>query len=128
MEKMMNTKTEGNTFTKKIGQTVYVCLLYTSEQYFIARTNQFAENLVPIIRIPVHERYHFSKKNPTSDLFWRTDVYKRQTASRITDITKLRWSDAAWMEARKQRDNDSLPVSIYEVHPGSWKKHGTSVL
>ena len=34
------------------------------------------------------------------------------TASRITDITKLRWSD-----------NDSLPVSIYEVHPGSWKKH-----
>ena len=45
------------------------------------------------------------------------------TASRITDITKLRWSDAAWMEARKQRDTDSLPVSIYEVHPGSWKKH-----
>ena len=45
------------------------------------------------------------------------------TASRITDITKLRWSDAAWLEARKQRDNDSLPVSIYEVHPGSWKKH-----
>ena len=45
------------------------------------------------------------------------------TASRITDITKLKWSDAAWMEARKQRDNDSLPVSIYEVHPGSWKKH-----
>ena len=45
------------------------------------------------------------------------------TASRITDVTKLRWSDAAWMEARKQRDNDSLPVSIYEVHPGSWKKH-----
>ena len=45
------------------------------------------------------------------------------TSSRITDITKLKWSDAAWMEARKQRDNDSLPVSIYEVHPGSWKKH-----
>ena len=45
------------------------------------------------------------------------------TASRITNITKLKWSDAAWMEARKQRDNDSLPVSIYEVHPGSWKKH-----
>ena len=45
------------------------------------------------------------------------------TASRITNITKLKWSDAAWMEARTQRDNDRLPVSIYEVHPGSWKKH-----
>ena len=32
MEKMMNTKTEGNTFTKKIGQTVYVVRYYFSEE------------------------------------------------------------------------------------------------
>ena len=29
--KMMNTKTEGNTFTKKIGQTVYVVRYYFNE-------------------------------------------------------------------------------------------------
>ena len=30
-EKMMNTKTEGNTFTKKIGQTVYVVRYHFNE-------------------------------------------------------------------------------------------------
>ena len=32
MEKMMNTKTEGNTFTKKIGQMVYVVRYHFDEQ------------------------------------------------------------------------------------------------
>ena len=31
MEKMMNTKTEGNTFTKKIGQKVYVVRYHFNE-------------------------------------------------------------------------------------------------
>ena len=31
MEKMMNTKTEGNTFTKKIGKTVYVVRYHFDE-------------------------------------------------------------------------------------------------
>ena len=31
MEKMMNTKTDGNTFTKKIGQTVYVVRYHFNE-------------------------------------------------------------------------------------------------
>ena len=31
MEKMMNTKTEGNTFTKKIGHTVYVVRYHFNE-------------------------------------------------------------------------------------------------
>ena len=32
MEKMMNTKTERNTFTKKIRQTVYIVRYYFSEE------------------------------------------------------------------------------------------------
>lgn len=32
MEKMMNTKTEGNTFTKKIGQKVYVVRYHLDEE------------------------------------------------------------------------------------------------
>ena len=31
IKKMMNTKTEGNTFTKKIGQTVYVARYHFNE-------------------------------------------------------------------------------------------------
>ena len=46
------------------------------------------------------------------------------TASRITDIEHFKWSDDDWMEKRASLGNmDSQPVSIYEVHPGSWMRH-----
>lgn len=45
------------------------------------------------------------------------------TASRVTDISNLKWSDSAWMKKRAQQNIDELPMSIYEVHLGSWMKH-----
>ncbi len=45
------------------------------------------------------------------------------TASRVTDLTKIRFSDADWMENRKTFNQDRAPISIYEVHPGSWMRH-----
>jgi 1,4-alpha-glucan branching enzyme len=32
------------------------------------------------------------------------------------------WSDARWMERRRQRRQRDLPISIYEVHLGSWRR------
>ena len=46
------------------------------------------------------------------------------TASRIYDINKFKWSDNAWMKRRKATKNFwEQPMAIYEVHPGSWKRH-----
>lgn len=45
------------------------------------------------------------------------------TASRIADISHFKWTDKAWMDARKLWDNKVNPMSIYEVHPGSWMRH-----
>lgn len=45
------------------------------------------------------------------------------TASRVTDISQLKWSDEEWLEARRQWDNRNSPLAIYEVHLGSWKRH-----
>ncbi|MBO7700665.1 MAG: 1,4-alpha-glucan branching protein GlgB, partial [Eubacteriaceae bacterium] len=45
------------------------------------------------------------------------------TASVVTDIEHLRWSDKAWMEKQKKWKADESPVAVYEVHPGSWMKH-----
>ena len=44
-------------------------------------------------------------------------------ASRTTDLSKIKWSDSAWMEKRQHFDQDRSPIAIYEVHPGSWRKH-----
>lgn len=45
------------------------------------------------------------------------------TASRISDISGLKWSDDKWMETRENWEYHDHPVSIYEVHIGSWKRH-----
>ena len=46
------------------------------------------------------------------------------TASCVTDITKLKWTDDVWMKNRAEtEDLFEKPMNIYEVHPGSWKRH-----
>ncbi len=43
------------------------------------------------------------------------------TASRVWDLASWTWHDAAWMEARPATLL-TCPVSIYEVHAGSWMR------
>ena len=45
------------------------------------------------------------------------------TASVITDITKMKWTDSAWMEERAQKDVFKEPMAVYECHIGSFMKH-----
>ncbi|MEG0591164.1 MAG: 1,4-alpha-glucan branching protein GlgB [Lachnospiraceae bacterium] len=45
------------------------------------------------------------------------------TASRVANIGNLTWSDGEWMEKRKTWKQDETPVSIYEAHIGSWRRH-----
>lgn len=46
------------------------------------------------------------------------------TASAIADIDHFKWTDSKWMEERKaEEDVYAQPMAIYEVHPGSWKRH-----
>ncbi len=48
------------------------------------------------------------------------------TASAVTDIDHFVWSDSEWMDHRRSLDKDGVyeqPMTIYEVHPGSWKRH-----
>ena len=39
------------------------------------------------------------------------------------DITNYKWTDATWMKKRQEFDVKKDAMAIYEVHPGSWKKH-----
>ena len=48
------------------------------------------------------------------------------TASAVTDIDHFVWSDSEWMDHRRSLGKDGVyeqPMTIYEVHPGSWKRH-----
>ena len=45
-----------------------------------------------------------------------------QTASLAFDLDRYRWSDGEWMAQRARKDLYRGAMSIYEVHPGSWKR------
>ncbi len=45
-----------------------------------------------------------------------------KTASIARDITRYTWNDQAWMATRRRRDPLTAPLSIYEVHLGSWMR------
>lgn len=43
------------------------------------------------------------------------------TASIVCDLSRYAWQDARWMQARAHRQQPEAPISIYEVHAGSWR-------
>jgi len=45
-----------------------------------------------------------------------------KTASVARELSHYQWNDHAWIEARRQRDPLSTPVTVYEVHLGSWMR------
>ena len=44
-------------------------------------------------------------------------------ASRFAPKSSHRWRDAAWLKRRAATDWHTAPVSIYELHAGSWQRH-----
>ena len=46
-----------------------------------------------------------------------------RTASVTGDFGRYVWGDAAWIEARQASNVLDQPVSIYEVHAGSWRRN-----
>ena len=45
-----------------------------------------------------------------------------ETSSVVRDITGYGWDDAEWMSSRGQLQQRDKPISVYEVHLGSWRR------
>ncbi|MBL8162007.1 MAG: 1,4-alpha-glucan branching protein GlgB, partial [Anaerolineae bacterium] len=66
-----------------------------------------------------HNRgYHALKSDPYG---FYSEV-RPHNASVIYDINTYTWNDDGWLEARAQRKPLTSPMSIYEVHLGSWQR------
>ena len=55
-----------------------------------------------------------------SDPMGRALELPPQSASRVVDKQRYAWGDRAWLRRRSRRDHRGQPMSIYEVHLGSW--------
>ncbi|UJQ94549.1 1,4-alpha-glucan branching protein GlgB [Mariluticola halotolerans] len=58
-----------------------------------------------------------------ADPFAQQGEIRPSNASVVADPTPFEWTDAAYMEKRAQGDWRRAPMSIYEVHLGSWRRH-----
>jgi len=47
-----------------------------------------------------------------------------RTASIVYDLSRYQWNDAEWMARRTARDPLDQPMTIYELHLGSWDRIG----
>ncbi len=56
-----------------------------------------------------------------ADPFAFTAEIPPQTCSRVWDLN-YHWSDQAWMNSRRDKNALKSPVSIYELHLGSWMR------
>ena len=71
-------------------------------------------------------KYKFEVKTSSGDLILKADPYAFQaelrpdTASVICGLGSYVWNDEEWMTAREQSESKEKPLSIYEVHLGSW--------
>ena len=80
--------------------------------------------------IPAESLYKFEIRNRDSGaVVVKADPYARafelrpNTAARVQAPSQHAWTDSAWLQDRAQRDWLRAPMSIYEVHAGSWRRH-----
>jgi 1,4-alpha-glucan branching enzyme len=73
--------------------------------------------------------YKYEIKTQAGQLRIKADPYsfamelRPKTASLIQGLPDFLFSDAKWMEERKQRDPRRHPMAIYELHVGSWMRN-----
>jgi len=84
------------------------------------------EIFVPGVETGNH--YKFEIRGPQGNVFLKTDPYAfyaqhdLRTACIVTDLTRYKWNDSDWMEKRAKSNAYTEPMSVYEVHLGSWKR------
>jgi 1,4-alpha-glucan branching enzyme len=85
------------------------------------------ELFIPGVREGTH--YKFEIRGPRGEVFLKTDPYgffaqhDHSTACLVTDLGRYAWSDQHWMEERAARNAYDEPMSVYEVHLGSWRRN-----
>ena len=68
----------------------------------------------------IHSRYNGFRVDKADPFAFFSEVPPK-TASVVADL-KYEWGDADWMNNRHRRNGLRHPISIYEVHLGSWMR------
>jgi len=78
--------------------------------------------------VEVGALYKFEIRDRAGGIQVKIDPYARsfqqrpQTAAYVCGEDAFQWRDRAWMQARAESDWQHAPLSVYEVHLGSWRR------
>jgi 1,4-alpha-glucan branching enzyme len=84
------------------------------------------EIFIPGVGVGAH--YKFEILDAHGNIKLNTDPFgfffevAPKNAAIVWDTRKFKWRDAAWLKERGRRDALRSPMSVYEVHVGSWRK------
>ena len=73
--------------------------------------------------------YKYEIKNHRGEPMLKSDPYgnyselRPDNASIVWDLEQFTWSDEVWMKNRELESAKDKPLSIYELHLGSWMRH-----
>jgi 1,4-alpha-glucan branching enzyme len=73
--------------------------------------------------------YKFEIRTPRGAVLLKADPFGffsqwgKETSSLVYNLDRYQWSDGAWMDERPNRKLPTSPISIYEVHLGSWRRN-----
>jgi 1,4-alpha-glucan branching enzyme len=86
------------------------------------------ELFVPGARVGVRYKYQIvtstGKRTERADPCGRAAELRPATASEVWDPRQYQWGDEEWMRRRASWNADASPMSVYEVHLGSWRREG----
>ncbi len=74
------------------------------------------------------EIYKFNIQSKSGEVLEKADPYafsseiRPKSASIVHDIDKYTWNDAKWLSQRERQNALDAPISMYEVHLGSWMR------
>ncbi|HOK40910.1 MAG TPA: 1,4-alpha-glucan branching protein GlgB [bacterium] len=78
--------------------------------------------------LDVGELYKFEIKTKKGKILQKSDPYafysevRPKTASIVYTLEDFKWNDNQWIEERQNKSIYTRPLSIYEVHLGSWQR------
>ena len=85
------------------------------------------ETFIPAIRQGDIYKYHLASnlrgyQVDKADPYGFAAEIRPHTASRVWDLESYSWQDSSWMAGRGKNNSLDAPISIYEVHLGSWRR------
>ena len=75
-------------------------------------------------------QYKFAIRTQEGNILEKADPFafysqlRPETASVVWSLRDFQWNDSTWLETREKTNWLEEPVSVYEVHLGSWKRPG----